>query len=170
MTDNDQILISSYLHERDPYRTPMQWDETDNAGFSSKEASPWLQINDNYKTINVASQSGDVANSHLNVYKELTKLRYSDSILYGDTTFYTNDTVLGFTRVKKGNPGYLVAVNFGKEEVTKDVTKLPLMPGSGTVQIRDSSNTDTSRRSVVDPIFSNTLDGFSSLALTNECI
>ena len=32
MTDNDQILISSYLHERDPYRTPMQWDETDNAG------------------------------------------------------------------------------------------------------------------------------------------
>ena len=113
-------------------------------GFTSAEASPWLQVNDNYKTINVASQSGvDVSNSHLNVYKALTKLRYSDSILYGDTTFYTNDTVLGFTRVKKGNPGYLVAVNFGKEEVTKDVTKLPLMPGSGTVQIRDSSNKDT---------------------------
>ena len=79
-------------------------------GFSSKEASPWLKINDNYKTINVASQSGDVAKSHLNVYKELTKLRYSDSILYGDTTFYTNDTVLGFTRVKKGNPGYHIAL------------------------------------------------------------
>ena len=111
------------------------------SGFSS--ATPWLQVNEDYASVNVAKQSGDAASSHMKVYKELTKLRYSDSILYGDTKFYTNDTIFGFTRVKKGNPGYLVAVNFGKEEAIANATKLPLVPGSGTVQIRDSSNTDT---------------------------
>ena len=109
------------------------------SGFSS--ATPWLQINDDYTTVNVAKQS-DALNSHMKVYKELTKLRYSDSILYGDTKFYTNDTIFGFTRVKKGNPGYLVAVNFGKEEAIANATTLPLVPGSGTVQIRDSANND----------------------------
>ena len=34
MTDNDKIQINSYLQERDPYRTPMQWDDTANAGKS----------------------------------------------------------------------------------------------------------------------------------------
>ena len=109
------------------------------SGFSS--ATPWLQINDDYTTVNVAKQS-DALNSHMKVYKELTKLRYSDSILYGDTKFYTNDTIFGFTRAKKGNPGYLVAVNFGKEEAIANATTLPLVPDSGTVQIRDSANND----------------------------
>merc|ERR1711963_174633 len=148
MTDNDKE--SSNSDKRAPYRTPMQWDETANAGFSS--ATPWLQVNEDYATVNVKKQSGDLASSHMKVYKELTKLRYSDSILYGDTKFYTNDTIFGFTRVKKGNPGYLVAVNFGKEEAVANATKLPLVPGSGTVQIRDSSNTDTTRSLPLDAL------------------
>ena len=77
------------------------------------------------------------------MYQELTKLRYSDSILYGDTRFFKNESVLAYTRVKKGNPGYLVAINFGKEEATKDVSGMALMPKTGTVQIRDSSNNGT---------------------------
>jgi len=146
MSDNDKIKNPD---ERDPYRTPMQWDDTSNAGFSS--ATPWLQINDDYTTVNVAKQS-DALNSHMKVYKELTKLRYSDSILYGDTKFYTNDTIFGFTRVKKGNPGYLVAVNFGKEEAIANATTLPLVPGSGTVQIRDSANNDDTRSLELDKL------------------
>ena len=80
---------------------------------------------------------------HLRVYQEITKLRYSDSILYGDTKFFVNKNVLAYTRVKKGNPGYLVIANFGKENATNDFTGMDLMPGTGTVQIRDSAITGT---------------------------
>ena len=80
----------------------------------------------------------------MKVYKELAKLRTSDSILYGETGFFINETVFAYSRVKKGNPGYLVAVNFDKEKnVTNDVTGMALMPSTGTVQIRDTSNTRT---------------------------
>ena len=77
------------------------------------------------------------------MYKELTELRSSDSILYGETNFFTNGTFFAYNRVKKGNPGYLVAVNFGVTNVTNDVTNMALVPGTGTVQIRDSSNDGT---------------------------
>lgn len=140
MEDFDQTQgQSSTADKRDPYRTPMQWDNTSNAGFTNAEATPWLSINTNRLTVNVAKQEKEES-SHLKVYKELTKLRYSDSILYGNTNYYTNDSVFAYTRVKKGNPGYLVAVNFGKTSTTQDFSNMPLMPKTGTVQLRDSAN------------------------------
>lgn len=134
------------------YPTPMQWDDTSNAGFTDGPADPWVPINPDYTTINVAAQEKELSGSHLKVYQELTKLRYSDSILYGDTRFFKNESVLAYTRVKKGNPGYLVAINFGKEEATKDVSGMALMPKTGTVQIRDSSNNGTERSLPLDAL------------------
>ena len=112
-------------------------------GFTSDKATPWLAINTNYDSINVEEQKKEESSSHLKVYKELTKLRYSDSILYGNTNYFTNGSVFSYTRVKKGNPGYLVAVNFGKTNATEDFTHMDLMPGTGTVQLRDSANKGT---------------------------
>jgi glycosidase len=89
---------------------------------------------------------------HLRVYQEITKLRVSDSILYGDTKFFVNKSVLAYTRVKKGNPGYLVIANFGKENATNDFTGMDLMPGTGTVQIRDSANSGTERSLPLDKL------------------
>jgi len=144
MEDFDTALSqSSAYHERDPYRTPMQWDATKHAGFTEAKSKPWLEINPNKDTVNVEEQ--EKSNSHLKVYKELTKLRYSDSILYGTTNYYTNASVFSYTRVKKGNPGYLVAVNFGKNNATHDFSTMPLVPTTGTVQIRDSANDGTER-------------------------
>ena len=112
-------------------------------GFTKDEATPWLAINTNHDTINVEEQKSEESSSHLKVYKELTKLRYSDSILYGNTNYFTNESIFAYTRVKKGNPGYLVAVNFGKTNATNDFTNMDLMPKTGTVQLRDSANTGT---------------------------
>ena len=66
---------------RDNARTPMQWDNKKNAGFSKVE--PWIKVNDNYKKINVKNQEKDLG-SILNYYKLLIKLRKENSTLvYG---------------------------------------------------------------------------------------
>ena len=66
---------------RDNARTPMQWDNKKNAGFS--KAKPWIKVNDNYKKINVKNQEKDL-DSILNHYKLLIKLRKENStFVYG---------------------------------------------------------------------------------------
>ena len=57
---------------RDPARTPMQWDDTLNAGFTT--GKPWLPVNENYREINAAAQEED-AFSLLNWYRQLLRLR-----------------------------------------------------------------------------------------------
>ncbi len=69
---------------RDNARTPMQWDDTANAGFTT--GTPWININPNYTDINAKSELED-SNSVFNYYKELIRLRrkseWSDIIVYG---------------------------------------------------------------------------------------
>jgi len=150
--DEIGMVDSTTASGKNVYRTPMQWDETSNAGFTDGPKDPWLPVNPDYATVNVAEESKELSASHLKVYQELTKLRYSDSILYGDTRFFSNGSVFAYTRVKKGNPGYLVAVNFGKEEATPDVSGMELVPKTGTVQIRDSANNGTERSLPLDAL------------------
>lgn len=67
---------------RDNGRTPMQWDDTTNAGFTA--GTPWIDVNSNYKEINAKKQVTD-PNSIYSYYKELIKLRHnSNLIVYGD--------------------------------------------------------------------------------------
>ncbi len=65
---------------RDPERTPMQWSDEDNAGFTDGGVTPWLPINSNYVELNVEAQREDPS-SHLAVYKALAQLR-KDSIVH----------------------------------------------------------------------------------------
>ena len=66
---------------RDNARTPMQWDDSENAGFTT--GTPWLKVNPNYKQINAAAQVNDEA-SVFNYYKKLIRLRKeNDIIVYG---------------------------------------------------------------------------------------
>ena len=60
------------MENRDNARTPMQWDDSVNGGFT--EGQPWFPVNPNYKTINVKEQ---LSNEHsvLNFYKKLIKLK-----------------------------------------------------------------------------------------------
>lgn len=70
---------------RDNARTPFQWDDSENAGFTT--GTPWLCVNPNYTRINAASQIGD-ENSVFSHYKKLAALRkdpqYKDTIVYGE--------------------------------------------------------------------------------------
>jgi glycosidase len=67
---------------RDNARTPVQWDEKPNAGFST--GKPWLGVNGNYRKINYASQRKD-ENSVLAFYKKMIRLRAENEVLkYGD--------------------------------------------------------------------------------------
>ena len=69
---------------RDNARTPMQWDDTENAGFS--KAEPWISVNPNYKLINAKKELAD-DNSVFYYYKKLIQLRresdWSEIIVYG---------------------------------------------------------------------------------------
>lgn len=82
-------LIKRYIHvtSRDNARTPMQWSDEENAGFTTGTA--WIKVNENYKWINVKSQMDD-SDSLFNHYRQLIELRrfssYKDVIVYGDYT------------------------------------------------------------------------------------
>ncbi len=100
---------------RDNSRTPMQWDASNNAGFTS--GKPWLPINENKTTINVATSEKD-KNSILNFVRQMIKLRndYKDILIYGryELLDAENPDVYAYTRTN-GKETFLVLLNFRKE-------------------------------------------------------
>lgn len=70
---------------RDPERTPFQWNDEKNAGFSTAEKT-WLPVADNYKELNVRKQKQD-EKSHLKVYKSLKELRTEPALQNGNTKY-----------------------------------------------------------------------------------
>lgn len=79
---HEQMMDIISKKGRDNARTPMQWDTTENAGFTT--GTPWLEVNPNYTTINAADQVED-ENSIYNYYKKLIQLRKEeDIIVYGN--------------------------------------------------------------------------------------
>ena len=80
--DLDLHLKNLNLLSRDNGRTPMQWDDTNNAGFSSE--TPWLPVHENHTTVNVANQQND-HNSVLNHFRYMVALRKDNLLLvYGE--------------------------------------------------------------------------------------
>ena len=113
--------ISRY--SRDNARTPVQWNDSANAGFTS--GNPWLPLNPNYKEINVASQEND-PDSLLSFYKELIALRknpeYKETVVYGELIPYLEEQHNLMSYYRKGDKTLLVLGNFQKEPQT---VKLP---------------------------------------------
>ncbi|MBC8506688.1 MAG: alpha-glucosidase [Anaerolineales bacterium] len=71
--------LNLYIN-RDGCRTPMQWDDSANAGFCSNDTDPWLPVHENYSEVNVECQMGDEG-SLLNVYRKLLYLRRDNRVL-----------------------------------------------------------------------------------------
>ena len=120
----EEAFASVKHYSRDNSRTPFQWDDSKNAGFTT--GTPWLMVSPDYKRINAASQIND-PNSLLSYYKKLTALRknpeYSETVVYGKTVPYLPETnrLMAFERVSE-NQTLLVLGNFQTQPQT---VKLP---------------------------------------------
>ena len=113
---HDEIMASIYAKGRDNARTPMQWDSTENAGFTT--GKPWLKVNKNYKFINAEDclQDKDSIFYH---YKKLIDIRkHNDTIIYGDYKLLLPEDKNVFAYSRKLNGDKIVVVcNFYNKEV-----------------------------------------------------
>ncbi|AKO93155.1 glucohydrolase [Priestia filamentosa] len=111
---HEEIMPIIWKNGRDNSRTPMQWDRTENAGFS--EGTPWIKVNENYKNINVEKALDD-PHSLYHYYKKLISLRKEKEVLvYGDyhLILEEDDKIYAYTRTL-GEEKVLVMVNLFKE-------------------------------------------------------
>ena len=122
---NPQIYES---RSRDPARTPFPWDDSKNAGFSTGDKT-WLPVGTNYKTVNVKAQEA-ATNSHLKIFKRLTKVRKTDVFRKGNYVgaLSNNKNVYAYKR-QLDNQTAVIVLNYGKDEETVDLTALfPIIP------------------------------------------
>ncbi|MBC7450724.1 MAG: alpha-amylase, partial [Cytophagales bacterium] len=95
---------------RDPSRTPMQWDASDHAGFTT--GAPWLRLDRNYKKINVEKESSDES-SMFSLYKALIHLRQSEpSLVYGHyIPVFSDHQMIAYIRSAEGHDRFLIVLN-----------------------------------------------------------
>ena len=126
LSDKEALAVCSKM-SRDNARTPVQWSDSDNAGFTT--GSPWLKVNSNYKDINVQNQEND-PDSVLNYYRKLVATRkspeYKEVFTYGvfEPAYEDTEYVMAYYRVSD-NQRILVAANFGKDAKTIEL-KFPV--------------------------------------------
>ena len=138
----EEALNAVAKHSRDNARTPMPWNNTDNAGFTT--GNPWLKINPSYKEINVEENLKD-EKSIFNFYKELIHLRksdkYKDSLSYGsfDRVDVNDEYLMAFTRVGEVSK-VLVLANFQNKEAVVDIdleVKKILINNYDSLEVKD---------------------------------
>ena len=112
----EEALKYVWAVSRDNSRTPMQWDDSDNSGFT--EGKPWINVNENYREINVKAQLKD-ENSILNFYKKMIKIRKQyETLIYGsyDLILDEDEKIYAYTRTMN-NEKFIIIVNLSHDEV-----------------------------------------------------
>ena len=111
--DPERRLHRIHLSSRDSARTPMQWNSSENAGFSV--VKPWFYVNPNYRRINVAKQEKDPG-SILNFYRKCLLLRKcSKTLLYGDyTEYFPKDKNIYMYERSLDGESYLIICSFSR--------------------------------------------------------
>lgn len=141
----DEIMKSIYAKGRDNARTPMQWDDSANAGFTT--GTPWIKVNDNYDKINAKSQVDD-PDSIFSCYKKLVQLRKDYSVFVdGKFTLLLEDdeNIFAYSR-KNEEKTMLVVCNFFDKEIP-----MPLAKECEGMEVLISNYKDTSDMSVLRP-------------------
>ena len=112
----EKFLKMANAGSRENSRTPVQWDDSDYAGFSTVE--PWFNLNENYKEINVAQAEAD-ENSILNYYRKLLKFRKEHEVaIYGDyKEHYKNSDKLYVYERNLDGEKILVICSFSEKSV-----------------------------------------------------
>lgn len=102
---------------RDNARTPMQWDDSANAGFTT--GTPWIKVNSNYPKVNAKQEVSD-PDSVFSYYKKLIRLRHENEIIvYGDYELLApeDEALFIYTRML-GTQRLMVLCNFTEKEVS----------------------------------------------------
>ena len=121
LSDAEALAVCSVM-SRDNARTPMQWKDAPQAGFTS--GTPWLKVNDNYPVINVEKEE-EQPDSVLYYYRKLIALRksgeYRELFTYGkfEPAYENADHVMAYYRILQGRR-VLVAANFGTDTIELD--------------------------------------------------
>jgi oligo-1,6-glucosidase len=118
--DPETLLAALRVLSRDNARTPMQWDDTENAGFTT--GTPWMAVNPNHKEINAQAEIAD-NDSVFHHYQRLIELRHTEpTVAHGDfhMLLADHDQVYAFTR-RYGTTELLVLANFFGEPATVEV-------------------------------------------------
>ncbi|KAK7794169.1 hypothetical protein R5R35_005369 [Gryllus longicercus] len=135
------------LFSRDPERTPFQWDDSKNAGFSDADTT-WLPVNSDYKALNLKSEEG-VAHSHYTTYQHLTTARKLPAVQRGALDIQALGDVVAFSRTLEGEQTVVVLVNWGADSLTVDASVLAGAQGELTVLI-PSDNASYAEGDVVE--------------------
>jgi len=109
--DTSAFLREQQRSARDNGRTPFQWDDGPNAGFT--RGIPWLKVNPDYVTVNAAAEERDTA-SVLSYFRKAVRLRKSNpALVYGRYTILdrNNPAVYAYTR-EDGQKKFLILLNF----------------------------------------------------------
>lgn len=118
----EELMQSIYAKGRDNARTPMQWSDEKNAGFTDGE--PWIKVNPNYKEVNVKQAMQDEG-SIFYYYKKLISLRKNERILvHGkyEPLLLEDPDIFAYTRTDKDSK-MLVICNFTEKNVACDLVK-----------------------------------------------
>ena len=141
----DEIMKSIYAKGRDNASTPMQWDDSANAGFTT--GTPWIKVNDNYDKINAKSQVDD-PDSIFSCYKKLVQLR-KDYPVFVDGKFTLlledDENIFAYSR-KNEEKNMIVVCNFFDKEIP-----MPLAKECEGMEVLISNYKDTSDMSVLRP-------------------
>lgn len=119
---------------RDNARTPMQWDDSANAGFTT--GTPWIKVNSNYKTVNAKQQTTD-PDSVFSYYKELIRLHHeNDIIVYGEYELLEpqNEELFIYTRTWN-NEQLMVLCNFTDKDVVIPAAVMAQIPADAQILI-----------------------------------
>lgn len=114
---DEEAMEFAYCFSRDNARTPVQWSDEENAGFSTHK--PWIMVNPNYKTINLKSQQQDETSVY-HFYKKLISLykdeAYHDTFTFGKCIPYAREqkNLIAYERKGEG-VDLLILANFQKE-------------------------------------------------------
>lgn len=117
--NSDEALTILDRRSRDNSRTPMQWSAKNNAGFS--KVSPWINVADNYKSINVENEKDD-KDSILSFYKKLITIRKENTVISaGNISFIdTDENIIAYKR-SLGERKILVFCNMSNKDESLDI-------------------------------------------------
>ena len=133
-----------FFKGRDGERTPMQWIDTSNAGFTTSD-NPWLPVPPTYKTVNVAAEDKE-SNSMLHWYESLIELKKTnEAMAHGNNVMLdaANDKVLSWMRQAADGSQVVVSCNFTADPQTVNLTAGGNLKGThAKTLLKSSGGTD----------------------------